>query len=161
MKGCHKIDFVRKTLTITAEFEKAMNEDIGGEEYELYRRLMNEIPGLTLVRRTHRTPKSYTSKSGEKSTCNPTKNLKYENMERFIDALPNCDEYRIQYDFLKGYAGYIQTNRYALVRRWFQKQFPLYRKNPMFYYLNSVEVVPASVIIAEAQTEEEMKKKAA
>ena len=74
----YKLDVVSKTLTISKKFGKAIAEG-EGEEYEFYTRLMQEIPGLTVVRKSHRTPTSYTSSSGEKFSCNQFKNLKYEN----------------------------------------------------------------------------------
>ncbi len=86
--------------------------------------------------------------------CNQFKNLKYENMERFMSGLPNCEEYFAEYNFLRESATRIQTNGYALVRRWFVKQFPHFRKNPLFYVYNTPALVSASEVIAEAETEE-------
>ena len=97
-----------------------------------------------IVRRTHRTPTRYTSKQGDVSACNPYKNLTYEKMEQFISALPNSTEYRRQYDFLKTYASGIQTNGYSIVRNWFVAQFPLYRKEPLFYLTGEHMVLSAS-----------------
>ena len=99
---------------------------------------------MRIVRRTHRTPTRYTSKQGDVSVCNPYKNLTYEKMEQFISALPNSTEYRRQYDFLKTYASGIQTNGYSIVRNWFVAQFPLYRKEPLFYLTGEHMVLSAS-----------------
>ena len=108
---------------------------------------MQEIPGLTVVRKSHRTPTSYTSSSGEKFSCNQFKNLKYENMERFMAALPDNEVYFEQYSFLRYSASVIQTNRYALVRDWFIAQFPEFRKNPLFYLYNKPEIVKAATVL--------------
>lgn len=129
MAQAYKVDFTTRTITITAEFEKAMSNPEAAE-YKIIRQLCADFPGMRIVKRTHRTPTHYTSKNGEKSACNPYKNLTYEKMERFMDALPNGAEYRKQYDFLKSPAAAIQTNGYSTVREWFIAQFPLYRKIP-------------------------------
>lgn len=126
MAQAYKVDFTTRTVTITAEFEKAMSNPEAAE-YKIIRQLCVDFPGMRIVKRTHRTPTHYTSKNGEKSACNPYKNLTYEKMERFMDALPNGAEYRKQYDFLKSPAAAIQTNGYSTVREWFIAQFPLYR----------------------------------
>lgn len=141
----YKLDVVNKTLTISKGFADAIaNPSDKCAEYMLYTRLMREIPGLTVVRKTHRTPTAYTSSSGEKSCCNPFKNLKYENMERFMSALPNNEDYFTEYYFVKDFAATIQTNGYALVRKWFVAQFPEFRRNPMFYLNNSPTIVKAA-----------------
>ena len=142
----YKLNVVNKTLTITKDFAKAMATG-EGDEYNLYTRLMQEIPGLTVVRKSHRTPTSYTSSSGEKFSCNQFKNLKYENMERFMAALPDNEVYFAEYSFLRYSASAIQTNRYALVRDWFITQFPEFRKNPLFYLHNKPEIVKAATVL--------------
>ena len=142
----YKLNVVNKTLTISKEFDKAIASG-KGEEYKLYTRLMREIPGLTVVRKSHRTPSSYTSSNGEKFSCNQFKNLKYENMERFMAALPDNEVYFEQYSFLRYSAACVQTNRYALVRDWFIAQFPEFRKNPLFYLYNKPEIVRAADVI--------------
>lgn len=142
----YKLDVVSKTLTISKAFADAVANPKSAE-YKLYTRLMKEIPGLTVVRKSHRTPTSYTSSSGEKFSCNQFKNLKYENMERFMAALPDNEAYFEQYSFLRYSAACIQTNRYALVRDWFIAQFPEFRKNPLFYLYNKPVLVRAAEVI--------------
>ena len=137
------VDFVRKTITITAEFEKAMRSP-DDDAYKTIQQLCADFPGMRIVRRTHRTPSRYVSKQGVVSKCNPYKNLTYEKMEQFISALPNSTEYRRQYDFLKTYASGIQTNGYSIVRNWFVAQFPLYRKEPLFYLTGEHMVLSTS-----------------
>ena len=156
MAQAYKVDFTTRTITITAEFEKAMSNPEAAE-YKIIRQLCADFPGMRIVKRTHRTPTHYTSKNGEKSACNPYKNLTYEKMERFMDALPNGAEYRKQYDFLKAYASGIQTNAYSTMREWFIAQFPLYRKDPLFYLTGEHTVLSATDFL---KTQEAMKQSA-
>lgn len=148
------LELGKKTLTITKAFEAKVASGEGAE-YELYTRLMRDIPGLIVVRKTHKTPTKYTTKSGEEFKCNQFKNLKYENMEGFMSVLPRAEEYLAQYNFLKYCAGAVQTNAYTLVRRWFVAQFPEFRKNPLFYLNNDVPVISAMTIIETVEAERE------
>lgn len=142
-----KFDAVSKTLTITEGYAKKLN-DVESAEFKHYNAMMQAIPGLSVVRKTHKSPSKCTSKSsGEQFKCNQFKNLTYKNMERFMDALPHGSLYRKEYDFLKDYAASIQTNGYKLVRMWFVAQFPHFRKNPLFYVYNTPELVKASEVI--------------
>ena len=150
------VDFVRKTITITAEFEKAMRSP-DDDAYKTIQQLCADFPGMRIVRRTHRTPSRYVSKQGVVSKCNPYKNLTYEKMEQFISALPNSTAYLKQYDFLKTYASGVQTNGYSLVRSWFIAQFPPYRKDPLFYLTREHTVLSAKDFL---ETQEAMKQSA-
>lgn len=87
----HKIDFVKKTLIVSAAFEKAM-QDTESAEYRLFTTLQRDIKGLKVSRRTHKTPTKYRTASGEVFRCNPCKRLTYENMERFMNSLQQKDE---------------------------------------------------------------------
>ena len=69
-----------------------------------------------------------------------------------MDALPNGAEYRKQYDFLKAYASGIQTNAYSTMREWFIAQFPLYRKNPLFYLTETPKII-SGIDFAKQQAE--------
>ena len=149
-----KFDAVSKTLTITAGYAKKLN-DLDSAEFKHYNAMMEAIPGLVVVNRSHRSPSKCTSKStGEKFKCNQFKNLTYSNMEKFIDALPLSQVYRKEYNFLRYCASPIQTNRYKLVRMWFVTQFPHFRKNPLFYVYNTPTLVKASDVITEATADE-------
>ena len=149
-----KFDAASKTLNITAGYAKKLN-DMESAEFKHYNAMMQAIPGLVVVNRSHRSPSKCTSKStGETFMCNQFKNLKYENMERFMSALPNSEEYFAEYDFLRDYAVQMQTSGYALVRRWFVTQFPHFRKNPLFYVYNTPTLVKASEVIAETVASE-------
>lgn len=138
----YKINFVSKTLIVTAAFEKAMN-DPDSEEYKRYIQLQHDIPGLKVSRRTHKSPSKYRSKSGEVSYCHQYKHLTYENMESFIKALPKHDELMEVYNYIRYGAGLVQTSCYAAVRRWFEAQFPDFRKNPLFYFNQDFKVITA------------------
>ena len=137
----YKFDVVSQTLTVTANFADKMN-DPSSDEYKLVVRFQSDFPNLTIAKRTHKSPSKCTSKAtGEKFYCNQFKNLTCKRMEMFIDALPQSDAYLREYKFLKDYASLIQTNGYALVRKWFVAQFPMFRKNPLFYLNNTPEVL--------------------
>ena len=151
------VDFVRKTITITAEFEKAMRSP-DDDAYKTIQQLCADFPGMRIVRRTHRTPSRYVSKQGVVSKCNPYKNLTYARMEQFLFALPNSTAYLKQYDFLKTYASGIQTNGYSTVREWFIAQFPLYRKNPLFYLTETPKII-SGIDFAKQQAEAAEEKK--
>ena len=153
----YTVDFASQTITITSAFAQEMTTP-GSEAYETVRQLHQDFPELRIVKRTHRTPNRYTSKQGDVSACNPYKNLTYEKMERFMDALPNGAEYRKQYDFLKSPAAAIQTNGYSTVREWFIAQFPLYRKNPLFYLTETPKII-SGIDFAKQQTEAAEEKK--
>ena len=148
MKG-YTLSLATKTLTITKAFEDAVSKG-EGEAYDLYTKFMREIPGLTVVRKTHKTPTKYTSKStGETFNCNQFKNLKYENMEGFINGLPNKQDYLPAYNFIKNCGSLPLTSRYTAVRKWFVAQFPEFRKNPLFYLYNTPELVSGFAFLEE------------
>jgi hypothetical protein len=150
----YNLSIVTKTLTISKAFEDAVAQG-DTDEYALYLRLIREIPGLTIVRKTHKSPTKYRTKSGEEFSCNQFKNLTYENMKGFIKALPNSEKYLEAYHFLKNCGSLVQTNRYTLVRKWFMAQFPDFRKNPLFYFYNDVPVIDIATFIQGAQEREE------
>ena len=136
----YKIDFVEKTLTITKEFDDKA-QDPASKEFGILMNLQNSIPGLTVIRKTHATPRKYINKQGEKFNCNQFKNLTYKNMEGFIKGLSNSKEHMEAFNFLKNYGSLPLTSRYPVVRKWFVAQFPEFRKNPLFYLYNEVEVI--------------------
>lgn len=153
----YTLDVVSKTLIITEKFSKKL-QNPESDEFALYTKLMETIPGLTVASKTHKSPSHCVSKStGERFNCNQFKNLKYENMERFMSGLPNCEEYFAEYNFLREHATGVQTNGYTLVRRWFVAQFPHFRKNPLFYVYNTPAVIKGADVIAEIQAEQKEK----
>ena len=145
----YKYDVVSQTLTVTAKFAEMMN-DPTSEEYKLVVQFQRDFPNLRVVKRTHKSPRRYETKSGEKFNCNQFKNLTCDRMERFIKALPNHDAYLREFKFVRYTASRIQTNGYKLVREWFVAQFPEFRKNPLFYLNNSPELVSGDKFLEEA-----------
>ena len=152
MKG-YKIDFTASTITITADFAKKMNDPTSAE-YKTISLIKKDFPQMKIINKTHKTPRKYVSKStGETFNCNQFKNLKYENMEGFINGLSNSEDYMKPYLFLKNCGSLPLTSRYTAVRRWFVAQFPEFRKNPLFYLYNEVKVIEATPFFQQAKEE--------
>lgn len=145
---------VSKTLIMSAAFERELS-NVDSAEYKLYTRMLSEIPGLTVVRKTHTSPTYYKNKeTGRKTSYYPTKGLSYEKMEKFMGALPEGKKYREVYDKLKAVA-VLCPSPYACVRHWFEAQFPKYRENPLFYVNNSVEVIDFAAFLEAAKQSKE------
>lgn len=147
-----KFEPVSKTLVITEAFQKKM-QDVTSVEFLYYSKLMDAIPDLKVVNRTHKTPRTYTTKEGETFHCNPSKNLKYANMENFIAGLHNREQYMKEYEFLKERAAVVQTSRHNLVKKWFLAQFPNFRTNPLVYIYQTPEVVSAEQFVMQIGTD--------
>lgn len=132
----YKLNLAAKTLTITKEFEEAVAKG-NTPEYQLYKKLMREIPGLTVEHRTHKRPTSYKTRTGEIVKHNKNKGLTYERMEAFISTFSNSKELMEQYDYIKQHS----INPYSAAAGWFEAQFPHFRKNPLFYLAEEVKVL--------------------
>ncbi len=150
----YRIDFSTMTLTMTAAFaDKAY--DPTSNEYKVLTRLQKDFPDLTVVRKTHRKPTKYVSKStGEIFKNNQFKDLTYKRMEQFLDGFTEDKTYKAEYLKVKAYASLAKQNGYPLVRDWFIKQFPDFRKNPMVYFNNPPTIIPFT-----PKSEEENQKK--
>ena len=148
----YKVDFVANTITITAAFAKAMNDPTSAE-YKVIAQIRKDFPEMEIIRKTHKTPSKYQTKTGEKFNCNQFKNLTYKNMETFIMGLPSAEAYMNEYLFLKNYAAEVQTNGYTIIRRWFVAQFPDFRKNPIVYLTNQPAVVSAAEVADQYEAE--------
>ena len=148
----YKVDFVANTITITAAFSKAMNDPTSAE-YKIIAQIRKDFPEMEIIRKTHKTPSKYQTKTGEKFNCNQFKNLTYKNMETFIMGLPAAEAYMEEYLFLKNYAAEVQTNGYTIIRRWFVAQFPDFRKNPLTYLTNQPAVVSAAEVADQYEAE--------
>lgn len=148
----YKVDFVANTITITAAFAKAMNDPTSAE-YKIIAQIRKDFPEMEIIRKTHKTPSKYQTKTGEKFNCNQFKNLTYKNMETFIMGLPSAEAYMEEYLFLKNYAAEVQTNGYTIIRRWFVAQFPDFRKNPIVYLTNQPAVVSAAEVADQYEAE--------
>ena len=150
--NAYKVDFVANTVTITAAFAKAMNDPTSAE-YKIIAQIRKDFPEMEIIRKTHKTPSKYQTKTGEKFNCNQFKNLTYKNMETFIMGLPAAEAYMEEYLFLKNYAAEVQTNGYTIIRRWFVAQFPDFRKNPIVYLTNQPAVVSAAEVADQYEAE--------
>ena len=148
----YKVDFVANTITITAAFAKAMNDPTSAE-YKIIAQIRKDFPEMEIIRKTHKTPSKYQTKTGEKLNCNQFKNLTYKNMETFIMGLPSAEAYMEEYLFLKNYAAEVQTNGYTIIRRWFVAQFPDFRKNPIVYLTTQPAVVSAAEVADQYEAE--------
>ena len=133
----YKLNLTAKTLTITKAFEEAVAKG-DTPEYRLYKKLMRDIPELTVERRTHKTPTKYNTRTGEVvKRHNKNKGLTYEKMEKFISTFSNSKEFMEQYNFVKEYS----LNPHAAVVGWIEAQVPHVRKNPLFYLNNNNVVI--------------------
>ena len=126
MNAAYKMDFASKTLTLTKAFADAAANP-STDEYAILTRFQRDFSDLKIVRKTHKTPRKYHNSNGETTRCNQFKHLTYENMERFMNALPQREELMKVYTFLRYDAGLVQTSAYKTVRDWFMAQFPKFR----------------------------------
>ena len=55
MRKPYVVDFASKTITLTAEFEKAMS-DPNSSAYQTIQKLCADFPDMRIVRRTHPSP---------------------------------------------------------------------------------------------------------
>ena len=149
-KKDYKLDLITNTLTITAAFAEAANNP-GSKEYRLVRQLQHDFPNLRIEHRTHATPKKYTNSNGRITTHNQYKKLTYKRMEQFMSAIAGGSGYREIYDLLRVSADAVCLSPYAAVRAWFEKQFPEYWKNPLFYVDNEPEIIDFADILDKAE----------
>ena len=157
--NAYKIDFMKWTITITANFAKAMN-DPTTKEYKTIAKVLKDYPNMEVVQRSHKTPTRYRNSDGSITARNQFKNLTYERMERFMASIPNGEAYRTQYDFIKRFAEGTPNNAYAMTRKWFAEQFPKYRTDPLFYTQeeNSPKVIDFFQACANEQRRKQMGK---
>lgn len=150
----YKFNPITRTLVMSAGFARAIS-DIRSDEYNLYKQILADVPGLKVERKTNEKPTSYKDKkTGKKTTYYPTKGLTIKKMEKFMNALPEGKKYLDEYNKLKAVAD-ICLSPYAAIRRWFEAQFPEYRENPLFYVHNSVEVIDFAPILEAAKQSKE------
>ena len=122
----YKIDFARRTVTITKAFADKISV-YNSNEYKMIIDLQNQ--GFTVVNRTHATP------TNRKPM--PT----YAQMEQYISCLAEAEVYRKQYDAICEEAK-SHKNSIARVRKWFNVTFPNYGKLPEFDENNKIVVTP-------------------
>ena len=122
----YKIDFARRTVTITKAFADKAAE-YGSKEYLMLLDL--QAQGFAVVKHSHASPKN------RKPT--PT----YAQMEHYISMVENSEFYSKQYlrvcEEAKSY-----NNAIIKVRKWFNATFPNYGKLPEFDENNKIIVTP-------------------
>ena len=122
----HKIDFTRRTVTITKAFADKAAE-YGSKEYLMLLDL--QAQGFAVVKHSHASPKNRKPL--------PT----YAQMEHYISLVENSEFYSEQYlrvcEEAKSY-----NNAIIKVRKWFNATFPNYGKLPEFDENNMVLITP-------------------
>ena len=141
-KNSYKFDAVNQTLTLSASFADAMN-DPKSDEYALVRQFQSDFPALRIVRKTHKSPAKPNKHSG----------LTYERMERFILALSPKDDtdYLEAFYTVREMAEAMCASPYDAVSKWFMRQFPKFRTNPLSYIDHKPDVIDFSVVLEEAK----------
>ena len=122
----YKIDFARRTVTITKTFADKAAE-YGSKEYLMLLDL--QAQGFAVVKHSHASPKNRKPL--------PT----YAHMEHYISLVENSEFYSEQYlrvcEEAKSY-----NNAIIKVRKWFNATFPNYGKLPEFDENNMVLITP-------------------
>lgn len=149
----YKFNPITRTLVMSAGFARAIS-DIRSDEYNLYKQMLADVPGLKVERKTHEKPTYYIGQDGERTTYYPTKGLTIKKMEKFMNALPEGKKFLDEYNKLKAVV-VLCPSPYAVIRRWFVAQFPKYREDPLFYVNNSVEVIDFAAFLEAAKQSKE------
>ena len=146
----YKLDFATNTLTVSASFADAMN-DPNSKEYQLVCQFKHDFPHLRIERKTHATPSRYKNSDGSITKRNQRNGLTYERMERYMSALPNGADYLGAYFELREKAEAMCASPYAVVSAWFMRQFPKFRKNPLFYLNNQPSIIDFADVVEMAK----------
>lgn len=119
VKG-YKLDFTKNTFTMNYSFASMLN-DIGSEEYKIFKTIREDFPQLQII-----------TESGRKQkTTKKNKGLTYENMMAHISAYENSEELMEQFETVKEMSR-TSASPYKYVLDWFKAQFPNYREVPNF-----------------------------
>ena len=148
----YKLDFAHQTITLTAAFaENANNPE--SDEYKLLCLLKKDFPTFSIVRRTHATPSRYRNSDGSTTTRNKHSGLTYERMEQFICALSPKDDtdYLEAFYEIRAKAEDMCASPYSVVSKWFMRQFPKFRSNPLFYIDNQPDIIDFSEALERAK----------
>lgn len=148
----YSFDFASRTLTMTKAFAEKAASDLNSDEYKIIKQFQSDIPNLRISYRTHCTPTKYKNSNGTTTKKNQFKGLTFERMEKFINAIPNSEQFLVPFTFLKEHSSYTQT------AKWFMAQFPDYRSNPLYYYENDVKVINYADYIENMAVSAEQKK---
>ena len=153
----YKFDIAKQTLTMSAAFAEKANT-YGTDEYALVCKFKHDFPRLVIVRKTHATPSRYKNSDGSITARNKHCGLTYERMERFMSALPNGADYLGAYYELREKAEAMCASPYAVVSAWFMRQFPKFRKNPLFYLNNQPSIIDFADVVEMAKKKPSVEK---
>lgn len=127
----YKIDFITETLILNYKFAEAA-EKYGSPEYKLLQSIKKDFPNITVVVKSGR----------EQKTARYNKNLKYENMEKYIRCFDNSEILLKRFETVKKMSATLKSP-YKYVCDWFVAQFPEYKEIPEFEdNLTVVKFVP-------------------
>lgn len=111
----YSINFVTNTITMTQKFELAA-ANINSDEYNILRQLRKDFPKMTIVERA---PKK----------ANKKVLVSYEQMEKYIEILPNSAQLMAQFEEVKKLAK-TQNSPAAFTKKWFFATFPSFFEIP-------------------------------
>lgn len=148
----YKFDIVSQTLTMTAAFAEAANDPTSAE-YKLVRKFQRDFPNLRIDRKTHTTPTRYRNNDGSITARNKHNGLTYERMERFILAMSPKDDtdYLEAFYDVRDKAEKMCASPYSTVSKWFMRQFPKFRTNPLFYIDHQPDIIDFSEVLEQAK----------
>lgn len=148
----YKFDIVSQTLTMTAAFAEAASDPTSAE-YKLVRKFQRDFPNLRIDRKTHTTPTRYRNNDGSITARNKHNGLTYERMERFIVAMSPKDDtdYLEAFYDVRDKAEKMCASPYSTVSKWFMRQFPKFRTNPLFYIDHQPDIIDFSEVLERAK----------
>lgn len=148
----YKFDIVSQTLTMTAAFAEAASDPTSAE-YKLVRKFQRDFPNLRIDRKTHTTPTCYRNNDGSITARNKHNGLTYERMERFILAMSPKDDtdYLEAFYDVRDKAEKMCASPYSTVSKWFMRQFPKFRTNPLFYIDHQPDIIDFSEVLERAK----------
>lgn len=148
----YKFDIVSQTLTMTAAFAEAASDPTSAE-YKLVRKFQRDFPNLRIDRKTHTTPTRYRNNDGSITARNKHNGLTYERMERFIIAMSPKDDtdYLEAFYDVRDKAEKMCASPYSTVSKWFMRQFPKFRTNPLFYIDHQPDIIDFSEVLERAK----------
>ncbi len=148
----YKFDIVSQTLTMTAAFAEAASDPTSAE-YKLVRKFQRDFPNLRIDRKTHTTPTRYRNNDGSITARNKHNGLTYERMECFIIAMSPKDDtdYLEAFYDVRDKAEKMCASPYSTVSKWFMRQFPKFRTNPLFYIDHQPDIIDFSEVLERAK----------
>lgn len=127
----YRIDYMTNTLIMNYKFSQAA-EVYGSKEYRIIQGIKRDYPDINICVQSGR----------EQNTTRYNKNLKYENMEKYIRCFDNSDVLLKRFETVKKMSATLKSP-YKFVCDWFVAQFPDYKEIPEFEdNLTVVKFVP-------------------